>query len=120
MSDNYSGTATSGELARNLGTGAAESRSASFGAGVLGTDHVTTSAGLASAAQRYDQHVNRHYVESGVEQMTQNVNSALSFGLNNADPRSGVFRGERYVQTSPNARSTSTSEASPVFEQDDL
>jgi hypothetical protein len=96
----------------NLGTGpdSAESRNGSFAHGVLGSE------GLLADQARYTDLVPRSYREAGVAQLGQNSPSALSVGLNPGDPRSGVFRGERYLMSSPNGRSTSTSEASPVFE----
>lgn len=65
-----------------------------------------------------EQLVPRSYQQAGIEQLTQNSRSALSVGLAPNDARSGVFRGQRYTMTSPNGRSTSTSEATPQFTGD--
>ena len=98
----------------NFGTGpgSAESRTGSFAHGVLGSE------GLTADQQRYQDLVPRSYQQAGVMQLAENARSAVSVGLSPSDPRSGVFRGERYLMSSQNGRSESTSETSPVFEQE--
>lgn len=98
----------------NLGTGpsSAESRQGSFAHGVLGSE------GLLADQQRYADLVPRDYRQAGVAQLQENTRSALSVGLSPSDERSGVYLGRRYVTTPDNGRSASTSQASPVFEQD--
>jgi hypothetical protein len=59
-----------------------------------------------------------HYENRGVLAMEENVPSALSAGLSPSDSRTSVFRGQRYVMTPANGRSASTSQTSPVFEQE--
>ena len=98
----------------NLGTGpsSAESRNGSFAHGVLGSE------GLLADQSRYTDLVPRSYQQAGVMQLAENARSAVSVGLSPSDPRSGVFRGERYLMSSQNGRSASTSQTSPVFEQE--
>lgn len=101
-----------------LGHGATtpESRSGSFALGAM--THSIGSDGLAEAQARYAAIVPREYQQRGVAQLQENTRSALSVGLSPSDPRSGVFRGERYLTAPQNGRSESTSQAAPVFEED--
>jgi hypothetical protein len=118
MNDAVNAEASDQDLARNLGSRQPESRSAAFGAGILGSEHVRTSDGLSAAQQRYAGQVAAHYMQAGVEQMQQNVGSALSLGVAHGDPRTGTFQGRRYLLTAGNGRSESTSQAQPVFAED--
>jgi hypothetical protein len=101
------------DISVGLGTGQPESRSAAFGASILASHP----GSLAESQARYNSHVSRHFVQAGVQQITQNARSALSAGLAPGDPRTGTFQGRRWVMTSPNARSASTTEASPLFQE---
>lgn len=95
-------------------------RSAAFGASVLSSHPgvlPSRPGSLAEAQERYNATIARHFVEQGVAQLQQNARSALSVGLSPSDPRSGIFRGERYVMTSPNGRSDATVRAAPVFDE---
>lgn len=100
----------------NLGSGpdSAESRGGSFAHGVLGSE------GLLADQQRFADLMPKAYRQAGVAQLQENVPSAVSAGLSPSDARTQVFRGQRFVMTSPNGKSTSTSEAAPVFEQNTL
>jgi hypothetical protein len=53
-----------------------------------------------------------------ISQHGGNTPSALSAGLSPSDPRTSVFRCQRFMQTSPNGKSASTSQVSPVFQED--
>lgn len=54
-------------------------------------------------------------MQSGVAQTQQNQRSALSLGISPSSERTGVFAGQRWLMTSTNGRSASTSQAQPQF-----
>ncbi|MBV9451122.1 MAG: hypothetical protein JOZ48_18345 [Acidobacteriaceae bacterium] len=111
MSDVIGSDASDQELSRNLGSRQQESRSASFGAGVLASHP----GSLAESQQRYNDSLNHHYVQQGVGQLTENQHSALSLGLSPADERTGIFAGQRWLMASSNARSAGTNQAAPIL-----
>lgn len=114
MSDVIGADASDQDLARNLGTGQQESRSAAFGAGVLASHP----GSLAESQERFNDALSHHYMQQGVAQLTANAISAMSAaGISESSPRSYVFGGQRVVLGTGLGRSRNTYDANPMAGQ---